>query len=115
MKMRSPECTVCGTPLEHTPAGWQCPVDGFYFNVERGKAGPPLLKPPLAEAGRPLPEKVGGVAQPAEETFEDWLVRHGVTDEMYKGLDDPTRWELKMAYNQRHKKDAEFVMLPPQR
>lgn len=114
--MKRPECPECGTPLGHTPAGWQChnascPLDEFYFNVTRGKVGPPLLRP--VEAAGPPPERVE-VAQPAE-TFEDWLVKHGVTDEMYKGLDEKTRWELKMAFSQRHLKDPDFGLLPPQR
>ncbi|MBA7593138.1 hypothetical protein ES703_00055 [subsurface metagenome] len=109
--MKSPECTICHTPLEHTPQGWKCPVDGFYFNVKRGKAGPPLLRP-VEAAGPPPPEKV---KQPVAETFEAWRVRYGVTDEMYKDLDEKTRWEIKMAFSQRHLKDPDFGMLPPQR
>jgi len=114
----TPTCTtsegrvICGTPLERTPSGWRCPVCDFWYIVRRGEVvSGPLLSPPkgLVEEERPAEVK------PApEETFEEWLEGRGITEEMYKGLDKSTTWELRMAYNQRHKKDAEFVVLPPQ-
>lgn len=107
--MKSPECTICGTPLEHTPQGWKCPVDGFYFNVKRGKAGSPLLRPVEAE---PPAEKVE-VAKPVAETFEDWLARHGVTPEMYDGADGKTKQDLKTAFYQRHREEPDVALFPP--
>lgn len=51
-----PKCTVCGSELEHTPEGWKCPVDGLYFNVERGEAGHPMwLKTEGIKAVQPTP------------------------------------------------------------
>lgn len=116
--MKAPKaiiCTVCGSNLMHGEKGWVCPTCGFYFVVRRGKAGAPLLEPPKGIVEKPAGQAPTPPAS-AEETFEKWRERHGgVTDEMYEGLDDKTKWELKMAYSQRHKKDADFVMLPPQR
>jgi hypothetical protein len=70
----------------------------------------PLLNPPEIVEEKPSPSSPAST----EETFEKWLEGRGITEEMYKSLDKATTWELRMAYNQRHKKDAEFVVLPPQ-
>jgi len=113
MAPQTPTCTLCTTPLERTQAGWHCSVCDFYYVVRRGKvAVGPLLNPPEIVEERPSPQ----ASSPAstEETFEKWLEGRGITEEMYKDLNKETKWELRMAYNQRHKKDAEFIVLPPQ-
>lgn len=122
MAPQTPTCmdsegrVICGTPLERTSAGWRCPVCDFWYVVRRGKvAVGPLLNPPEIVEERPASPQPSSPAS-TEETFEQWLENHGgITDEMYKSQDDKTKWELKMAYNQRGKKDADFEVLPPQR
>jgi len=95
-----------------TPQGWVCPTDGFYFIVRRGEvASGPLLNPPegIVEEGQ---EKL--VEKPTEETFEEWLTKHGVTVEMYNDADKRTKEDLKTAFYQRHLKEPDVALFPPQ-
>jgi len=87
----------------------------LYFNVHRGVAGEPLISPPRQQPEVVPQEQQQAAAPGGEETFEGWLAERGVTKSMYNDLDKQTRWELEMAFNQRHKKDAEFILLPPKR
>jgi len=87
------KCPLCGAELERTPQGWRCPRTGFYFRVERGAVSPRPMwgveAPPAAEGAAPI------------ETFEAWLAEHGISQEMYKDLDEKTKKDLKVAFWQR--------------
>lgn len=112
--MMRPTCTVCGSNLEHTSEGWRCPVDGFFYLVSRGVAGEPLLSP-LRQLETSASVGAGESQQAKEETFEGWLEEHGVTKEMFRDADNKTKEELKVAFYQRGKKDADAILLPPQK
>ena len=100
-----------------TPSGWVCPTDGFYFRVQRGQVvGGPLLNPPEGFVEEVQAEQVPATKgeQPSEETFEEWLAKHGVTKEMYQDADDRTKEDLKTAFYQRHLREPDVALFPPQ-
>lgn len=81
-----PKCPTCGSELRRTPQGWYCAdVCHLYYNVERGKAGSPLLGP--IEVGPPAK-----VEEEYDETIRDAFMRHlqgaGWTQDMYNKLSE---------------------------
>ena len=103
-----PKCPFCGLNLTSGSSGlWVC-VDGcgFSWRVERGRVSPrPMWGVQPIESA---PQQVS-----TEETFEEWLAKHGVTKDMWKDADDRMKEDLKAAFYQRGRKDADVVLMPP--
>lgn len=112
-------CPLCRSELEHTPQGWRCKICTFFYNIERGRVGPPLLEPvsmwvrrgeavsveraPTAPAEEgPLEDRFG---QPRGK-FKEFLEEHNIGPEMYRGLASAEggialKEQLRAAYRER--------------
>lgn len=106
MALQLPKCPLCRTPLRPSGKYWVCPQDNFVYNVTNGVPGRPMWGPREDLPQSPQPPQ-------SEETFEGWLAERGVTPEMFKDQDDKTKEDLKTAFYQRGRKDADVELLPP--